>query len=307
LTAAGREVVLFDKGDAPGGRLATRHWRDLRFDHGAQFFTARDRAFQRQVVEWARAGVVAPWRGRLVRFAADGSIGMAYDSLRYVGVPGQRSIAEHMADGLVLHQRAEVRQVDRVEGGWRLTEADGSQHGGFAALVVAVPAPQAVALLSLAPTVQAIASEVTMAPCWAVLAAFDRRIVADFDGAFIESGRLSWIARDASKPQRPDVETWVLHASSQWSRRNLDDKPGRVTMALLDSFAKLVPGAADASPVTQAHRWMYALPERQHPDRCLFDAELRIGACGDWCDGPRVEGAWLSGMALARRLGVGVV
>jgi len=299
----GREVTVFDKGRAPGGRLATRVLRDLQFDHGAQFFTARDRSFQRQVVAWTRAGVVAPWDGLLVRYDVDGVASPAYRSLRYVGVPRQRAIAEHLAEGLDLRQGVRIRDIDGGPGAWQLRDEDGGRHGEFDAVVIAVPAPQATALLDTAPTLQAIASEVVMAPCWAVLAAFEHPLDIGFDGAFIETGPLSWIARDSSKPDRSERETWVLHASSQWSRRNVDDKPGRVTMALLESFAQYVPDAAQAAPVTQAHRWLYALPERQHPDRCLFDAELRIGACGDWCDGPRVEGAWLSGMAMAQRLG----
>jgi len=51
-----------------------------------------------------------------------------------------------------------------------------------------------------------------------------------------------------------------------------------------------------------AHRWRYALPTEPLPDRYLFDGDLNIGACGDWCAGPRVEGAFLSGVALAERL-----
>ena len=299
-------MVVFDKGRAPGGRLATRTWRELQFDHGAQFFTARDRSFQRQVVEWTRAGVVAPWDGLLVRYGADGDVTPAYRSLRYVGVPQQRAIAEYLAGGLDVHQEVRIRNIDGAPGAWRLADEDGGTHGEFGAVVVAVPAPQAVALLDVASTLQAIASDVVMAPCWAVLAAFDGPLETGFDGAFIETGPLSWIARDSSKPDRSERETWVLHASSQWSRRSLDDKPGRVTLALLEAFAQYAPMAANAAPVTYAHRWLYALPERQHPDRCLFDAELRVGACGDWCGGPRVEGAWLSGMAMAQRLGATV-
>ena len=34
----------------------------------------------------------------------------------------------------------------------------------------------------------------------------------------------------------------------------------------------------------------------------LWDDGLRIGVCGDWLSGPRGENAFLSGLALARRI-----
>jgi len=35
---------------------------------------------------------------------------------------------------------------------------------------------------------------------------------------------------------------------------------------------------------------------------CAWDAAQALGVCGDWANGGRVEGAWLSGSALARRV-----
>jgi predicted NAD/FAD-dependent oxidoreductase len=32
----------------------------------------------------------------------------------------------------------------------------------------------------------------------------------------------------------------------------------------------------------------------------MFDDTLRLGLCGDWTSTEKVEGAWLSGQALAR-------
>jgi len=54
-------------------------------------------------------------------------------------------------------------------------------------------------------------------------------------------------------------------------------------------------------PVT-AHRWRYALPEEPLSERCVVDGDRKLGVCGDWCGGPRVEGAFLSGLALAESL-----
>jgi hypothetical protein len=37
-------------------------------------------------------------------------------------------------------------------------------------------------------------------------------------------------------------------------------------------------------------------------DGALWCAEKKLGACGDWLLGPRVECAWLSGRVLAQRM-----
>jgi renalase len=51
-----------------------------------------------------------------------------------------------------------------------------------------------------------------------------------------------------------------------------------------------------------AHRWRLALPVNPLPEKFLFDASQAIGLAGDWCGGPRVEGAYLSGLALAQAI-----
>ena len=39
LSGQGHDVVVIDKARGPGGRMSTRRDNDLRFDHGAQYFT----------------------------------------------------------------------------------------------------------------------------------------------------------------------------------------------------------------------------------------------------------------------------
>jgi photolyase PhrII len=78
LADVGLDVTVFDKSRGVGGRMATRRIRDvgmsseateISFDHGAQYFTARDGRFCRFVQSWIHDGIVQPWLGRIVELA----------------------------------------------------------------------------------------------------------------------------------------------------------------------------------------------------------------------------------------------
>ena len=50
-----------------------------------------------------------------------------------------------------------------------------------------------------------------MKPNWTVMAAFEERVAARFDAAFVNGSALGWIARNTSKPKRNwKIDCWVL-------------------------------------------------------------------------------------------------
>jgi predicted NAD/FAD-dependent oxidoreductase len=53
---------------------------------------------------------------------------------------------------------------------------------------------------------------------------------------------------------------------------------------------------------TQIHKWRYALshPAVESGESALWDAQMRLGVCGDWLADGRIEGAWLSGQTCAK-------
>jgi renalase len=302
LIRQGWPVTVFDKGRAPGGRMATRRADDLRFDHGAQYFTARDQRFRDRVDAWVHDGVVALWNGRIVRLGQNGTLEESPGE-RFVGIPGMSAPARTLAT--VVEPRSGVRVATVTPDGrkWRLEDERGTDLGSYDMVVAAVPAPQAVPLLAEAPDLASRATDAIMAGCWTVMAHFERRLDLGYDGAFVTDSPLSWIARDSSKPGRPEGESWVLHGSPEWSQQHIEDEQDAVIKALTAAFRDLV-GDAAAVPVEHlaAHRWRFSLPIQSLDEECLFDPERGLGACGDWCDGSRVEGAYLSGLALAERM-----
>src|SRR5690349_18625283 len=92
LTETGFPVKVFDKGRGPGGRMSTRRREEGTFDHGAQYFTARDPGFQRMVRTWEERGLVAQWRGRFGSLSHGTVTPETQGPVRYVGVPGMSAV-----------------------------------------------------------------------------------------------------------------------------------------------------------------------------------------------------------------------
>lgn len=303
LADHGHKVHVFEKSRGAGGRMSTRRTDSGSFDHGAQYFTVSDRRFAPWMNSWLQDGLVARWNGGIVTLDAGGSQPTEGKTDRLVGVPGMSAICRHLAVDLGVSFETRVEKLERRGAGWRLAAENGADLGHFDAVVIAVPAPQAADLLAgTAPEMAARAAEAPMAPCWAAMASFPAPLDLGFDGAFVLGSPLSWVARNASKPGRDGRESWVMHGSPDWSGQHLELEEEDAATQLLDAFRVAV-GELDSMPVhLDAHRWRFALPQKPLPEPCLFDANLRLAACGDWCGGPRVEGAFLSGCAAAGRL-----
>lgn len=301
LADAGCRVDVFEKSRGTGGRLNTRRDHGTGFDLGAQYFTARDPAFVAQVDAWCAAGAVARWAVEPHVIDATGKMFPSPDDTpRWVGMPSMSSITQHLAGRHVaLCTQTQITRVERKSGRWTL-HAEGASFSDFHALVIAVPAPQAEAFLYESPTLQAAAHAAVMEACWAVAIGYDVPTGLKLDAAFARGQPVSWLARDSSKPGRAQMpETWVLHAAPGWAEEHLEAPGEAVAKHLFRWFAAVVAPNAPAPAWLHAHRWRFARTVHALADAHHFDEHVQLGICGDWCGGGRVEGAWLSGHALA--------
>ncbi len=294
LAAVGHAPALIDKGRGPGGRMAARRveiaGEQISFDHGAQYFTARDAGFRAVVAGWEATGAAARWHAG----GADA----------FVGTPGMNGPIRAMASAHPVRWGVRALSLARRAGHWRIATDAGELTASI--VLIAVPAEQACELLAEpAPALAAIPAAVRSAPCWALLAAFAAPLPLAGDTLRSESGPISWAARNSAKPERAGIEAWVIHASPARSAMLIDWSRDEAAAALLADFQAQA-GLAALPPLLHgdAHRWLYALPEVAPGGPAHYDAALRIGIAGDYCHSPRVEGAWLSGRALAQAVRV---
>ena len=299
LRAAGLDVELFDKGRRAGGRLATRRADGLTFDHGASYADARGPTFRAVLAGMATVGDAAPWPA-----AGEG---------HWAGIPGMSALARHM-EGLgaaTIHTMRHAAFLRRGGAGWMLrhldaavarpglvADAGGDVAGPYDAVLLALPAPQAVPLLRALPHRFAdTVAQAGMVPCWTLMLAFPEP--NDAPDLPQPGGALAWIVRDSSRPGRAAApECWVAHAGPDWTRDHLEDDADAVQDVLRRDFTGAT--GITASPAYAAvHRWRYARTDRPLGTPAIWDAEAGLGVCGDWCLGARVEDAFTSGQALA--------
>ena len=296
LARQGHRVRLFDRGRGAGGRMATRRVPTgvgtAHFDHGAQYFTVRDPAFRRRVEAWIADGVVARWPSAGVE--------------AHVGVPAMNAPLRRIADAHSIEWQSTVTRIDPCGAGWRLN-FDRDEPVEVDVTVVATPAERAAQLLApIAPDLAARAQATRSEPCWTAMLAFAEPVAVAQD-CWRGEGLVAWAARNNSKLGRTGPESWVVQAGPSWSRSHEEADPVWVivtlTKALSNRLGVDLPALAGAS----SHRWRYARSGGAGVGAgAIFDRERRLGLCGDWLIGPRVEAAWRSGDALAAQIGVDV-
>jgi renalase len=307
LLGAGHDVVVVDKGHAPGGRVATRTVGDAVFDHGAQFLTAKSPRFQRIVDAWCAAGVTRTWfHGSPDLDAPDDPDGYP----RYHGAPTMRDIAEHLAVGLDLRLGTVVEAIDATATGWRLR---GSLRDGVTplslegeALLLTAPVPQTLALLDagsarLSDPHRAELEAIEYEPTVSVLARPHGRPTLPPRGAIrLDDGPVAWITDNQVTGASP-VPAVTIHAEADYSRANVDRPDGPLGRDLVELARPHLGTTAD---VAYVHRWRYATPTSQTSEDSILDTShvAPLAVAGDGLAGGRIEGAAVSGLDAADRL-----
>jgi len=303
LTQQGHAVTIFEKSRGPGGRTATRYAGDQRFDHGAPWFRLDDPRLARLAKSWTERGVIA-------RHPDDHTV--------FICTPQANSIAVHLASSLSDFRTAtRVQEIAQIAaGGVRLVWASGdtTDSGRFDAVVVAIPAPQALELVGPVSTSLGEAiGRATMAPRWTAMIETDAAPTDEPTGGLTiptTDPDLESIIHNSAKPGRPAIKgtsAWVVHASEVFAQRELESTPEQIAPILRQKFAAALAGAGIDVRVrsVSVHRWRYAFATRAASDtlEALADPDLPLFACGDWVCETRpdhgVQSALLSGMAAA--------
>lgn len=299
LRHAGCYVEVFEQDRIVGGRMGTTRVGMVTFDHGAQYITARSARFQAYINELKATGYVSQWNPKLSSNAPPGTQVHGW----YVGTPGMSAFVRPLAENIRIHTGRKVHTIHRDPKGWYVWFDDETTAGPYAAVAVAVPAPEARMLLGRVEDLAERINKARMMPCWAIMVRLEKAALPPQDVYSDMSEVIRWIGRNSSKPGRnAKDETIVVHASPTWSRETEDADPDAVAEELWGEVCNVL-GLPPVRPVTMsAHLWRQGLVDAAQGESFIYSDTQKVGAAGDWCLGRLAEHAYESGSALGRAL-----
>ena len=300
LQQAGHSVLVVDKGRGLGGRLAGRRIGAATFDHGAQFFTARESRFKAAVEGWIKAGVAEEWYSSYP--------GQPNGHPRYRGVPTMTAVAKYLATDIHVIRTTRVDSISQQGDGW-LAELNNGETVNAKAMLITSPVPQTIELLAAGkitvPTdKQARLSRIQYESCIAVMAILDGPTAIESPGAIaLEDGPIAWITDNLQKGVSK-IPAVTIHASGDFSAEHLSHDRMEIGQRLIDAAGVYLGGAKVTE--YQVHGWRYSKPTIVDNAPCILLSEATdlppLAVAGDAFAGPRCEGAVQSGWAAAKAL-----
>jgi len=295
----GNNIILFDKSRGVGGRMSTRYSEAYEFDHGAQYFTAKDKRFKALLSSKISEDVIKPWESRAF-YKKDNKLTPDTGEFRYVSQPRMNSFAKKLSKDLNIRLNSKVSSIYRDLKKWVVETSDGKAYKNFDIVILALPNQQA---LSLMPPETSYFDEVQktqMDPCFALMVGFKKKYDFGWDSLRLNNNINSWLAVNSSKPGRSDdLTTLVIHSEVEWSKKNKSSDKSWIQNQMASAASKTCGIDISRAHYKVIHRWMFASVSKSSSKGCFYDHSLNIATCGDWCNGGRVEGAYISGLMAA--------
>ena len=301
---ASAEIVLFEKSDKLGGRMATHRCNGFEFDHGAQYFTAKDRLFKDWVARLMEANVVAIWHARFVEIEHRSMMSQrTWDDEfpHYMGIPSMNAIAQHLAEGLDIRFNQLITAIKPHHAKWILETADG-QFGQFDWVVSTLPAEQANVILPDTYKQKRALQSVQMQPCFTLMLGYESPRHSAWDAAFVSQSILSWVSINSAKPNRAKPYTLVAMSQNAWAKDNFARPEEQIIAELMTELEGVMGGKLGDATYIKLKKWKYANADKQKTELSFVDHTAKLVCCGDWCISGRIESAFMSSSRVAETI-----
>lgn len=304
------QVTIFDKSRGVGGRMATRRSENYHFDHGAQFFTAKTNQFQKFCHKAMADDIITPWQCKLAKInngaIIDDNVNKNYPY--YVAKPQMNNLCKYLSKDLPVILQTTILNLNFKNNKWSLITDNKNPAlitenlDDFDGVILAIPPQQALTILPENFINYDLVKNTKMLGCFTLMLGLKKALNLSFNAANVENSIIQWLAINNSKPQRPNNSALVIHSDNHWAEENIEEDLAIIKEKLIINLQKIIAINKADIIYQNIHRWRYATSLTKSSKKSLFDAKLKLGVCGDWLIGAKVENAFLSASDLADKI-----
>jgi renalase len=230
LDTVGVQVTVFDKSKGTGSRLCSRSFEGGWIDHGAPYFSSERPGFSEFLRDHLPAESMQPWQPHVM-----GSLGTD-EQPNLIGFPRSSAITRGLLGDLRFQPSTRIARLAASADGWQLFNDGDSLLGCWPQVVIAVPAPQALALLrKQTPLAEAIGS-VKMEPCWVTAVRSKSKLTDQADVAAYQDPLVHRVIHNSAKPGRQNTNVYLVQATKSWSIVHLEEPP-RLSVTICKSVS----------------------------------------------------------------------
>ncbi len=314
LTIANRigdyaNVTVFEKARGVGGRMSIRYAEPFYFDHGTQFFTARDNSFKQFLAPHIASGLVQEWQGKVVTLEKGKKMtDRMWFEPHYVATPGMNNLCKKLTENIKINLNCEIAPLyNRSSNGWELFDNNENALGYYHWVISTAPPMQTSRLFNKFLPQNSHLQQCKFLACYSLMFGFHKKWTHSWVAAKILNSPLEWIAVNSTKPERnPDLTTLVVHSNNLWTEAHIDDDIEKTEFFLRSELEQIVPFDTRNPAYYSSHRWRYAILDKLNDYKTkndpFCDNDLQLASAGDWCSRSRIEDVWLKSYELADKV-----
>ncbi len=301
LKKKGFQVEIFDKGRAVGGRTSSRKTEWGYLDHGAQYMTIRNSEFHNFLKTYLPQDFLVPWKTKFARLENQKITPEVLGEERYLPRYSMSTLCKYLAASLSIKTQIKITKLNQ-DNHWILEDSNGNHYGPFELIIITAPPAQTVELLSNYSSLVKEIAKVEMWPCWTLMLIAENKRPISFGGIKCNHPILGWIALNNSKPERGQLQSIIIQANWEWSAENINQDQEVIGHILQQEAERVLDVNFSSFTYKSVHLWRYAAPKKVAKQPYFLDQTNHLAVCGDWCVAGRVEGAFLSAIALSEAI-----
>ena len=294
-------VHVFDKAKGLGGRSSNKRFKEnLSFDHGVQYISPKSKEFTKFIKKLLKNKILNTWNENHLDFTFE----KKPLTPKYIGMKANNAICKFYLKGVKLSYASQVTKIEYKKYFWEILLRDNSKHQ-FKGLILTCPFPQLKKLARKYLDKKVLNLKVQMQPNITVMLAFKNQKGLPISSIKFDDNILTWAANENSKKRfKSNLDLWTLQASLEWSKKTINKYKNDKTIInkLIARFLLLTGFEKNKIIHKKIHGWKYSYNYEKTPLLSSWNKKNKLGICGDWFGGPKVENAWLSANDLAKKI-----